>query len=146
MGQDQPAARRFDCNRSDGLPQELTISIVDDDEWVREALVDLMKSHGYQAEAFDSALAFLDSDRRGTTDCLIADIQMPGMTGLELHSRLVAFKEPIPTILITALPDDAGRAAALRAGVRCYLAKPFDEAELLQCIRAAVDDLPRPRT
>jgi FixJ family two-component response regulator len=128
------------------LPQELTIAIVDDDEWVREALVDLMRSHGYRAEAFDSALAFLDSDWRAASDCLIADIQMPAMTGLELFSRLQAFKEPIPTILITAVPDDAGRARALRAGVCCYLAKPFEEAELLRCIRAAVENAPRTRT
>jgi FixJ family two-component response regulator len=128
------------------LPQKLAISIVDDDESVREALVDLMKSHGYHAEAFDSSLAFLDSDQRNRTDCLIADIQMPGMTGIELHTRLLAFEEPIPTILITAVPDDDARDRALQAGVHCYLAKPFDEGELLACIRSAVANPGRRRT
>lgn len=114
------------------------VSIVDDDESVREAMTDLMKSLGFPAEAFDSAEAFLGSSRRHDTGCLIADVQMPRMTGLELHRRLVASGRPIPTILITAYPDERGRARALAAGVICYLTKPFDEDGLIGCIRLAL--------
>lgn len=120
------------------MAENTFIAIVDDDNSVREALVGLMKSHGYRAEAFDSSARFLNSDRRHGTDCLIADVQMPGMTGLELHDRLVASGLPIPTILITAHPSESARSRALGAGVRCYLAKPFKEDDLLACIHAAV--------
>jgi FixJ family two-component response regulator len=119
------------------LPERIAISIVDDDESVREAMVGLMQSHGYAAEAFDSGASFLNSDRRHRTDCLIADVQMPGMTGLELGARLAASGHSIPTILITARPDDRVRAQALQAGVLCYLIKPFKEDDLLRCIHAA---------
>ena len=115
------------------------ISIVDDDESVREAMAGLMKSHGYIVETFDSGVSFLSSDHRGRTDCLIADVQMPGMTGFELHNQLVAAGDPIPTILITAHPDDGARARAMKAGVLCYLAKPFSEDDLLGCIRTAIE-------
>jgi FixJ family two-component response regulator len=121
------------------LDKNNPISIVDDDESVREAMAGLMKSHGYHVETFDSAASFLRSDHRSRTDCLIADVQMPGMTGLELHSRLVAAGDPIPTILITAHPDDRARARAMKAGVLCYLAKPFSEHDLLGCIRTAIE-------
>ncbi len=117
----------------------MLISIVDDDRSVREAMARLMKSHGYQAETFASADALLGSDRLTQTACLIADVQMPHMTGLELHSRLVAAGEPIPTILITAHPDETTHVRALRAGVLCYLTKPFREDELLACVRQAVE-------
>ncbi|MDB5443425.1 MAG: response regulator receiver protein [Phenylobacterium sp.] len=115
------------------------ISIVDDDESVREAMAGLMKSHGYHVETFDSGPSFLSSDHRSRTDCLIADVQMPGMTGLELHCQLIADGHPIPTILITAHPDDRVRARAMKAGVLCYLAKPFSEDDLLGCIRTAIE-------
>jgi FixJ family two-component response regulator len=108
------------------------ISIVDDDESVREAMARLMKAHGYLVRTFDSGARFLSSEERG--DCLIADVQMPDMTGLELHERLVAAGEPIPTILITAHPDEAVRLRALGAGVIGYLTKPVDEDDLLGCV------------
>jgi FixJ family two-component response regulator len=114
------------------------ISIVDDDESVREAMARLMKAHGYLVRTFDSGAHFLSSEERG--DCLIADVQMPDMTGLELHDRLVAAGESIPTILITAQPDEAVRSRALRAGVIGYLAKPVDEADLLQCVRSGLEN------
>jgi len=120
------------------LAEKINISIVDDDESMREALVGLMNSHGYSAEAFESGASFLASDHRRRTDCLIADIQMPGMTGLELLSRLAGAGESLPTILLTVRPDQGARAEALRAGVRCYLSKPFVEDDLLACIRSAV--------
>jgi len=97
-----------------------------------------MMSHGYRAHSFESAAQFMNSKHRQQTQCLIADVQMPEVSGAELHDQLVASGKPIPTILITALPDDGARARALDAGVRCYLAKPFAEDELLRCIRAAV--------
>ena len=121
------------------MPQKIVIAVVDDDQSVREALTGLMKSLGYRAVAFQSATDFLNSNRRHGVACLIADVQMPGMTGPELHDRLAASGKPIPTILITAYPDEAVRARALRAGVKCYLTKPFSEDDLLECLRSALD-------
>jgi FixJ family two-component response regulator len=115
------------------------ISIVDDDESVRMATKGLMNALGFIAEAFASADDFLKSERVQGTSCLIADMQMPGMTGLELHARLVASGRSIPTILITAYPDERGRARALGAGILCYLTKPFSEDALLGCIRYALE-------
>jgi len=114
------------------------ISVVDDDESMREAMGGLVKSLGYAAEAFASAEDFLNSREVPRTSCLIADVQMPGMTGLELHRHLVASEKAIPTILITAHPDDNVRKRALGDGVVCYLSKPFDEDDLLTCIRSSL--------
>jgi FixJ family two-component response regulator len=115
------------------------ISVVDDDESVREAIRGLMKSLGYTAETFGSAAEFLSSSEVPRTSCLIADVQMPGMTGLELYRHLVAAGKPIPTILITAYPDDRIRERALEDGVIGYLSKPFDENDLLACILSSLD-------
>ena len=115
------------------------ISIVDDDESVRDAVKGLMKSLGFAAETFGSAEGFLKSNHLHRVSCVIADVQMPGMTGSELHAHLVASGNPIPTILITAYPDDGARARALKAGVICYLTKPFVEKDLLACIDSALD-------
>jgi FixJ family two-component response regulator len=89
--------------------------------------------------AFECAEDFLKSRRRRSMSCMIADVQMPGMTGFELHNRLVASGQPIPTILITAFPDERARERALQAGVICYLSKPFSEDELLACIRSILE-------
>ena len=86
--------------------------------------------------AFECAEDLLKTKRRRRVSCLIADVQMPGMTGPELHNRLVSSGEPIPTILITAFPDDRARERALQAGVIGYLTKPFSEDDLLACIRS----------
>jgi FixJ family two-component response regulator len=115
------------------------ISVVDDDPSVREGLMDLLRSMGFVAEAFERATDFLSSDRLHNTACLIADVQMPGMTGLELHGCLVELGNTIPTILITAFPNARDKARAQRAGVNCYLAKPFKEVELLDCIRESLE-------
>ena len=115
------------------------ISVVDDDESIREAIRGLMRSLGYTAQAFRSAEEFLTSRQVLHTSCLIADVQMPGMTGLELHRHLVASGKTIPTILITAYPDDSVRERALGDGVVGYLSKPFDENDLLACIRSSLD-------
>lgn len=98
-----------------------------------------MKAHGYLVEMFDSGASLLNSELRARTDFLIADVQMPSMTGLELHGQLVAAGVTIPTILITGHPDETVRSRALQAGVLCYLTKPVSEADLLGCIRSAVE-------
>jgi FixJ family two-component response regulator len=116
------------------------IAIVDDDEWIREAVANLMSAHGYEAKPYASADEFLQSAERGRTICLIVDVNMPGMSGPQLHQRLIDSGETIPTILITAHPDESGRDGALRANVQCYLTKPFSEDELLVCVSAAVDN------
>ena len=114
------------------------ISIVDDDESVREAIKGLMRSLGYKVEAVASAQEFLSAHFFPRTSCLIADMQMPGMTGLELYQRLSISGKRIPTILITAYPDDGVRERALSAGVVGYLSKPFEEDDLLACVRSAL--------
>jgi FixJ family two-component response regulator len=121
------------------LPQRSVIAVVDDDESVREAVAGLLKSFGYLAVPFERAEDFLNSSHLDHTACLIADVQMPEMTGLELQLRLVASGKPIPTILITAYPEQTARAQALQNGARCYLAKPFQDEELLSCVRSAID-------
>src|SRR5437763_3995396 len=96
------------------MPKKPVISIVDDDSSIREAATDLLNSMDFVAEAFQRADDFLKSNRLHETSCLIADVQMPGMTGLELHNHLVKSGTAVPTILITAFPDDGDRARALR--------------------------------
>jgi FixJ family two-component response regulator len=120
------------------LPRKAVIAIVDDDHSVREALTSLVRSLGYAAMAFECAEELVKSKRRCSMSCVITDVQMPGMTGVELHDRLVASGEPIPTILITAFPDERARERALQAGVSCYLAKPFSEDDLLACLRSTL--------
>jgi FixJ family two-component response regulator len=120
------------------MPMNRVISIVDDDPSVREGTMDLLNSMGFVAVAFERADEFLEFERLFSSSCLIADVQLPGMTGLELHERLVGSGRTIPIILITAFPDDKDRARALRAGAICYLTKPFSEKELLACIRSAL--------
>jgi FixJ family two-component response regulator len=115
------------------------ITVVDDDEDFRLSMRSLMESLGFIAEAFPSAADFLTSRTIRDTDCLIADVHMPRMTGLELHRHLIQAGHAIPTILITAYPDDTVRDRALRQGVVCYLPKTIDEDGLLSCIRLALE-------
>ena len=115
------------------------ISIVDDDASVREGTMDLIQAIGFAVEAFPGANDFLNSDRINSTSCLIADVRMPGMTGLELHDRLILTGKIIPTILLTAYPNAQDRERARRAGVICYLAKPYNQVDLLACIRSALE-------
>jgi FixJ family two-component response regulator len=114
------------------------ILIVDDDESVREAIRGLMRSLGYKVEAVASAQEFLSSRFFPRTSCLIVDMQMPGMTGLELYQRLSISGKRIPTILITAYPDDGVRERARSAGVLGYLSKPFEQDDLLACVHSAL--------
>src|SRR5262245_37710067 len=103
------------------------VSVVEDDRFCRESMARLMRSLGYAVEVFASAEDFLASSRLGETDCLIADVNMPAMSGIELHRHLIEAECAIPTILMTAYPNDADRERALNAGVVCYIAKPVNE-------------------
>lgn len=114
------------------------ISIVDDDESVREAIESLMKSVGYTAKVFPSAGDFLGSGDLDDTGCLILDVQMPGMSGLELQDRLVASKSQVPIIFISAHSDADARARALKAGAVGFLQKPFSEDALLNAIKVSL--------
>jgi FixJ family two-component response regulator len=115
-----------------------TVAIVDDDESVRDTTKDLLDSAGLSAATFDSAESFLQSKGTCAIQCLIADMRMPGMTGLELYARLAAAGTPIPTVLITAYPDERALVRALETGVICFLTKPFSAEDLLACIDIAL--------
>ena len=114
------------------------MAIVEDDESMRATTEDLLEAAGFAVVAFPSSEAFLESGRLQGIACVIADMRMPGMSGLELHDRLVASGTPIPTVLMTAYPEEKVRARALAAGVSCYLAKPFTAEELLECVGSAI--------
>ncbi|WP_340118075.1 response regulator [Pelagibius sp. 7325] len=114
------------------------IAVVDDDASAREAIAGLVKAFGYMVCLFESAAAFLRSDQSRSSACLIADMQMAEMSGLELFLTLVATGNPIPAILITAYPDEATRRRALQAGVIAFLAKPVDSETLLACLSKAI--------
>ena len=114
------------------------VMIVDDDDSIRKAVRRLMKAYGFAVETFGSAEEYLDSDRLDKTSCLILDVHMPGMNGLELQKRLVASGCVIPIIFITAFTDESARARAMTAGAVGYLAKPFADEDLLNCIHAAL--------
>ena len=115
------------------------ISIVDDDESVRTALKSLIDSVGFRAEVFGSGEEFLKSPVVSQTDCLIADVRMPGMTGLELQERLNAAGASVPIVFISAHDDKEARARGLRAGAIDFLQKPFSEESLLGAISACLD-------
>ena len=115
------------------------VAIVDDDNSMRNALDGLLKSVGFPAQAFASAEEFLKSGQQHQTSCLIADIRMPGMSGLELQAQLNAERCRIPIIFITAHGDTKMRVQAMRAGAVEFLSKPFDEEVLLQSVRAALE-------
>lgn len=120
------------------MPTKPLVAIVDDDEFVRLALQSLIRSVGLAAQVFNSAADFLASANISNVGCLILDVNMPGMSGLALHRQLVASGQAIPTVLITANPDDATCAEALRQGALCYLCKPFAEDDLLAWVNVAL--------
>jgi len=115
------------------------VAIVDDDDLMRSALKGLLKSVGLPAQAFASAEDFLKSGQQHEVGCLVADIRMPGMSGLELQAKLNADQCRIPTIFITAHGDEKMRMQALRAGAVEFMAKPFDDEILLESVRAALE-------
>ena len=120
------------------MPQAPVISIVDDDESVREATKGLVRSLGYTAVTFGSAEEFLSSERMPETSCIIADVQMPGVSGVEMQDRLIAEGHRLPVIFITAFPEDRVRERALEAGAIGYLSKPFNEEHLIGCLDKAL--------
>jgi FixJ family two-component response regulator len=115
------------------------VAIVDDDELMRDALRGLLKAVGLPAQEFASAEEFLESGQRHQTACLIADIRMPGISGLELQAKLNADRCRIPIIFITAHGDEKMRMQAMRGGAVEFLAKPFDDEALLDSVRAALN-------
>ena len=115
------------------------VAIVDDDDLMRTAVQGLLKSVGWSSRAFGSAEEFLQSGQQHQTACLIADIRMPGMSGLELQAHLNAERCKIPIIFITAHGDEKMRMQALRAGAVEFMAKPFDDEALLESVRAALE-------
>ena len=114
------------------------ISIVDDDESIREAIQSLLRSVGFRAKTFASAEQFLQSDQIENTACLILDVRMPGMSGLELQRRLMATQCRIPIVFVTAHGDEEARSRALQEGAVEFLLKPFSEEALLNAIQAAL--------
>jgi FixJ family two-component response regulator len=120
------------------MAKSALISIIEDDEPFRESMRMLITALGYTVEAFPSAANFLASPRLAETACLVADVQMPGMTGIELHRHLIDAGYAIPTILVTAYPNEAARTRALKNGVVCYLRKPVDDDQLERCLRSAL--------
>jgi len=120
------------------MDKKQLIAIVDDDQSAREGIVDLLTAMGYEAQAFERAEDFLQSLQIARVDCLITDVRMSGMTGLELLDRLLASGKAIPAIVLTAFTLEADRVRALAAGAVCYLSKPFGENQLIECIRVAL--------
>jgi FixJ family two-component response regulator len=120
------------------LQKTPVISIVDDDEAVRLALRSLVRSLGYVSNVFASAEEFLESSHLNKTSCLISDIQMPGMNGIELQNRLKILDCSTPVIFVTAFPDDRSRARALEAGAIGFLEKPFEGRVMIQLIDMAL--------
>jgi FixJ family two-component response regulator len=122
------------------MPRVPLISIVDDDEALRNSLDDLIRSIGFRTERFPSAEAFLSSNHARDSACLILDVRMPGMNGLDLQRQIIAAHRQIPIIFITSHADDDARNRALEAGAVAFLYKPFREVELLNAIDAALKD------
>jgi FixJ family two-component response regulator len=116
------------------------VAIVDDDASMRDATDNLLQAAGFTTATFSDALSFLASAQRRAASCAVVDMRMPGMTGLELYKELVARGERIPIVLVTAYPEDAARAEARKAGIVCFLAKPFAPTDLLGCVREALGD------
>jgi FixJ family two-component response regulator len=114
------------------------ISIVDDDESVREATKGLVRSLGYGAFTFASAEEFLNSDHVDETSCVITDLQMPGLSGVELQKTLIAEGRRLPVIFITAYPDERTRRRVLEAGAIGFLSKPFSDENLVHCLDTAL--------
>jgi len=131
--------REYDDQLEDAtLSEARVISIVEDDPFARDAIGDLIQSLGYRAVSFSSAEQFLDSGRVEEVACLITDLQMPGMSGLDLQNHLQAAGCNTPIIFISAFPEERVRTRALNAGAVAFLSKPFEEKSLIGCINIAL--------
>ncbi|MBU1374907.1 MAG: response regulator [Alphaproteobacteria bacterium] len=120
------------------MPQRNLVSVVDDDESVRESLPDLLTSHGFVTRAFASAEAFLDSEVLAATACLVLDVSMPGMTGPELQIELAKRQIDVAIVFITAHADVTVEAQVLKRGAQAFLLKPFTEAAIVEAVAAAL--------
>lgn len=120
------------------MPEGPLIAVVDDDSSIRIATQDLLNAAGFSSFTFENAKSFLGSPVRSSFDCLVTDMRMPGMTGLELHEQLAASGNGIPTVIITAHPVAHLRKRARQVGITCVLLKPFTPDELLECVREAL--------
>jgi FixJ family two-component response regulator len=120
------------------MPAGPLIAVVDDDRSIRSAMQDLLNAAGYATSVFESALGFLNSPVRADVACLVTDMRMPGMSGLDLHEQLAKTGHEIPTVLITAHPAGLTPEGARKAGITFFLIKPFTPDELLECVRKAV--------
>ena len=118
------------------------VSIVDDDESLRRSVKNLLTSVGFRVETFASAEAFLQSAHRADTRCVVLDLRMPGMSGLELLTRLAADRSPIPVVILTAHSDDEERRRTLQAGAVAFLGKPFHGEALLGAVKRALAENP----
>src|ERR1700756_1952126 len=120
------------------MPEGPLVAIVDDDRSIRNATQSLLKAAGFATATFEDAASFLGSASRASASCVVADMRMPGMTGLELDQEVVASGHDIPTVIITAHPEELTQARAREAGITCYLTKPFAPDELLECVSEAL--------
>lgn len=120
------------------MPSPPVISIVDDDASIRVATDNLLRSLGYTVHTFASAEEFLRSSHFNNTSCVIADVQMPAMSGVELQALLLAQGHLVPFIFITAFPEETIRNRAMKAGAICFLTKPFDRLSLIKCLDTAL--------
>jgi FixJ family two-component response regulator len=127
------------------MPQGPLVVVVDDDPSIRNATQDLLKAAGFSTATFEDAESFLESASRASAVCVVADMRMRGMTGVELYQRLVASGRAIPTVIITAHPQELARARAREAGITCCLTKPFTPEELLECVGEALAKPPARR-
>jgi FixJ family two-component response regulator len=120
------------------VPHRALVAIIDDDDSIRSATGNLLEAAGYSTATFQSADEFLRFGCRHQVSCIVTDMRMPGMTGLDLFEALAAAGGAIPTVLVTAYPDEAVRIRARQAGILCYLSKPFSPEELCGCVDAAI--------
>jgi FixJ family two-component response regulator len=127
------------------MPERPLVAIVDDDKSIRNATQDLLKAAGFSTATFEDAESFLGSASRAIASCVIADMRMRGMTGVKLYQELVAAGHAIPTIIITAHPEELALAGAREAGITCRLIKPFTPDELLECVHEALAKSQPPR-
>jgi FixJ family two-component response regulator len=120
------------------MPEGPLVAIVDDDKSIRNATQDLLKAAGFSTATFEDAESFLGSASRASAACVVADMRMGGMTGVKLYQELVASGHAIPTVIITAHPEELTQARAREAGITCCLTKPFTPDELLECVHEAL--------
>jgi FixJ family two-component response regulator len=129
----------LDPRKANHVQATPVISIIDDDESFRTAMHGLLRSCGFSVDTFASAEDFLQSPRANDTSCLITDVQMPGMSGLELQSRMIAQGSRMPVIFVSAYLEERVRMKSLQAGAVGFLAKPFDDQMLLDCLNSALE-------